>query len=401
MKLVFFIIKYSRKTKTNYQNVSLDFMLFDLVKLCFESTEWFVMKILLDYRKVIVLFCVDTHRAWSGANSFFAWTLPQDDQINLINTLRENNVRMIRIFFATVDANQAGSRAVEAHDLERYHVGAPYTDTEILTRMDQFIQNVATYGQGRIKLIIALHDRYALGCYAYKADGYVKKYDIPTAESCSPPNDASKFYFNEQAQNDYVARLTFLLNHTNPYFGQRWGSLNRIIFAFDIENESQGYTSNYNANWMCNISKRIRSLVNNGVLISTGGGTDYGLSLRLENFQCSALDLISMHDYTMDGDSARAKFQEAIKLAQQYNKRVIVEEFGGRGDEQQAAALNRIGATAHEQGLPWLVWEVVPNAKTGDFEFFTNDPTAWAAYQHQAYWAQMSPSPFAWPEIWN
>lgn len=300
-----------------------------------------------------------------------------------------------------MDPNQAGSRALQAHDLERYRVGAPYTDTEILTRMDQFIANVAKYGQGRLKLIISLHDRYGLGCYAYKADAYVKKYNIPTAESCSPPNDASNFYLNEQAQNDFVARLTFLLNHTNPYYGQRWGSLNRIIFAFDIENESQGYISKYNVRWMCDISTRIRSLVNNGVLISTGGGVEYGSSLRLEYFQCSALDLIALHDYTMDGSFAREKFQQAIQLAQQYGKRAFVEEFGGRGDTQQAQALNIIAATAHGQGLSWMVWEVVPNAKKGDFEFFTNDPTAWAAYQHQAYWAQMSPSPFQWPEIWS
>jgi hypothetical protein len=344
---------------------------------------------------------VGTHRAWSGANSFFAWTLPQDDQITLINTLRETNVRVIRIFLTTIDAGQAGSRALAGNDIERYRVGSPYTDGDMLARVDQFIKNVVTYGAGRIKLIIALHDRYALGCYAYKADGYVSKYGIPTAIACSPPNDASKFYSNEQAQNDFVARLSFLLDHVNPYFGQRWGSLNRVIFSFQIENESQGHMSTYNARWMCDINTRIRSLVNNGVLLSTGGDVDYGLSLRLENFQCSALDLISLHDYTMDGDYSRSKFQEAIGLAQQYGKRVYVEEFGGRGETQTAQALNIIGATAHEQGLPWLVWEVVPNTKSGDYEFFTGDQTAWAAFEHQAYWAQMSPSPFQWPEIWS
>lgn len=350
--------------------------------------------------KIHLLF-LGTHRAWAGANSFFAWTLPQDDQVTLIKTLRDTNVRIIRIFLSTIDANQAGSRASATNDIERNHVGPPFSDTDILTHVDQFIENLATYGGGRIKLIIALHDRYALGCYAYKADGYVRKYGIPTASDCSPPNDASKFYGNGLAQNDFVTRLSFLLDHINPYFAQRWGSLNRTIFAFEIENESQGYISTYNPQWMCDINQRIRSLVNNGVLLSTGGGVDYGLSLRLEYFQCSALDLISLHDYTMDGDYARTKFQEAIKLAQENGKRVYVEEFGGRGDAQAAQALNVIGATAHEQGLPWIVWEVVPNAKTGDFEFFTNDQTAWPAYQHQTYWAQMSPSPFSWPEIWD
>ncbi|CAF3115746.1 unnamed protein product [Rotaria socialis] len=343
----------------------------------------------------------DAYRSWSGANSFFAWALPQDDQITLINTLREKNVRVIRIFLATIDNGQAGSRAIAANDIERYRTGSPYTDSDMLTRVDQFIRNIDFYGAGRIKLIIALHDRYSLGCYAYKADSYVSKYGIPTASECSPPNDASKFYSNEQAKTDFVNRLRYLLDHVNPHFVQRWGSLNRVIFSFQIENESQGHMSTFNARWMCDINTQIRSFVNNGVLLSTGGDVDFGLSLRLENFQCSALDLISLHDYTTNEDYSRGKFQEAIQLAQQYGKRVYVEEFGGRGDAEMAQALNRIAATAHQQGLPWLVWQIVPNARSGDYEFFTKDRIAWTAFEHQAYWAQMSSSTFQWPEIWN
>ncbi|CAF2834480.1 unnamed protein product [Rotaria sp. Silwood2] len=200
---------------------------------------------------------IDTRQAWSGAHSFFAWALPQDDQITLINTLRKNNVHVIRIFLATIDDSQAGSRAIAANDIERYRVGSPYTDSDMLARVYQFIENVAIYGAGRIKLIIALHDRYSLGCYAYKADGYVSKYGIPTAIGCSPPNDASTFYSNEQAKTDSVNRLRYLLDHVNPHFGQRWGSLSRVIFSFQIENESQGHMLTYNVHWMCNINTRI------------------------------------------------------------------------------------------------------------------------------------------------
>jgi hypothetical protein len=92
----------------------------------------------------------------------------------------------------------------------------------MVTRVDRFIQNVATYVAGRIKLIIALRDRYSLGCYAYKADSYVSKYGIPAANGCSPANDASTFYSNEQAKSDFVARLRYLLDHIHPHFGQRW-----------------------------------------------------------------------------------------------------------------------------------------------------------------------------------
>ena len=105
--------------------------------------------------------------------------------------------------------------------------------------------------------------------------------------------------------------------------------MSRVIFSIQIENESQGHMSTYNSAWMCDINTRVRSLVNNGVLLSTGGDVEFGTSLRLEYFQCAALDLIALHDYTMSADYSRGKFQEGIRLAQQYRKRIYVEEFGG------------------------------------------------------------------------
>jgi hypothetical protein len=65
-----------------------------------------------------------------------------------------------------------------------------------------------------------------------------------------------------------------------------------------------------------------------------------------------------------------------------------------------AQVVNIIGAIAHQQGLPWLLWQIVPNARSRDYEFFTRDQTTWAAFEQQVYWTPSSPSPFQWPEIW-
>ncbi|CAF1398335.1 unnamed protein product [Didymodactylos carnosus] len=329
---------------------------------------------------------------------FFAWNLPQSEQIQLIQTLASTQIKVLRIFIATIDSKQAGSNAMGADDLERYQVGK--YDDNVLNQIDQLIVNLAKYGNG-MKLIIALHDRYSLGCYAYKRDAYTDKYQIPAAQSCSPPNDASNFYTNSQARQDMYIRARHILTHVNPYYNRQWGSLSQAIFSIQIENESQGHMNKYTSDWLCDLSIRIRPLVSNGVLLSSGGGTEFGNSLRLEYFQCKALDLIGLHDYTTNYNFAVSKVKEAVQLAQTYGKRVYVEEFGDRGDKQMESALNSVAYAAHGNGVPWVIWQVVPNARWNDFEFFTQQTLAWAAFRHQANSASGSPSPWSWPEIWG
>jgi len=42
-----------------------------------------------------------------------------------------------------------------------------------------------------------------------------------------------------------------------------------------------------------------------------------------------------------------------------------------------------------------LIWQIVPDTRSGNFEYCTGERTARAAFEHQAYWAQMSPSTFS------
>ncbi|CAF1573930.1 unnamed protein product, partial [Didymodactylos carnosus] len=244
-------------------------------------------------------------RTWAGANSFFAWNLPQSEQIQLIQTLASTQIKVLRIFIATIDSKQAGSNAMGADDLERYQVGK--YDDNVLNQIDQLIVNLA------------------------KQDMYI--------------------------------RARHILTHVNPYYNRQWGSLSQAIFSIQIENESQGHMNKYTSDWLCDLSIRIRPLVSNGVLLSSGGGTEFGNSLRLEYFQCKALDLIGLHDYTTNYNFAVSKVKEAVQLAQTYGKRVYVEEFGDRGDKQMESALNSVAYAAHGNGVPWVIWQVVPNAR--------------------------------------
>ena len=51
-----------------------------------------------------------------------------------------------------------------------------------------------------IKLVIAMHDRYALGCWS--TDAYVAKYSLPTTDCSDGVPDSSVFYTNTNAIAD-------------------------------------------------------------------------------------------------------------------------------------------------------------------------------------------------------
>jgi mannan endo-1,4-beta-mannosidase len=64
--------------------------------------------------------------------------------------------------------------------------------------------------------------RYELGCW--QSDVYVSKYNIPTSDCATAPNNASIFYLNADAIADYDKRLDHILSYqyTN---GTPWSQL--------------------------------------------------------------------------------------------------------------------------------------------------------------------------------
>lgn len=59
-----------------------------------------------------------------------------------------------------------------------------------------------------IKLVIAMHDRYSLGCWG--TDAYVKKYNLPVTGCTNGVPDSSTFYTNSNAIAD-VRELKFFV----------------------------------------------------------------------------------------------------------------------------------------------------------------------------------------------
>jgi hypothetical protein len=110
-----------------------------------------------------------------------------------------------------------------------------------------------------IKLVIAMHDRYQLGCWGngmfipvtrlmravtlthFIADTYVFKYKLPALDCAQKPaaqNDVTFFYQDSSPIFDFDNRLTHILQHKNQLLSgaPQWKDLSDYIFSFNIQN---------------------------------------------------------------------------------------------------------------------------------------------------------------------
>ncbi|KAF0692738.1 Aste57867_16196 [Aphanomyces stellatus] len=334
---------------------------------------------------------------FAGANSFYIHNLAQNDRLEILDTFQRNGFRTVRIFLSEVGAGAKGTSNTGVRDLESAAVG--HFDDTILDQVDQLM--LECY-QRKLKLVIALHDRYALGCWG--TDAYVAKYGFPVSATCDVNvNRPNGFYTRADAQADFDRRLEHILTHKNPHFQNRvWGNIPEAVFGFEPQNESQGHMEDPqsgalpNPQWICRRATLMRQFISSQtILVMTGGGTDYTSSALVENFQCPAVDVVSIHTY----DSANVNvLHEFMALARQHHKRLIVEEFGFQ--QNKASNLAQFTSVLHTLGLPWMVWQVLKPGNTGDYETWTNENEAWQALKSGAASANGDTNgAFAWPEL--
>ncbi|GIL74751.1 hypothetical protein Vretimale_2384 [Volvox reticuliferus] len=334
--------------------------------------------------------------SFGGANSYYLYTYRTDDQVQVLDAMQAAGLKTLRIFISQMWANQKGSNNYAVADVEN-PVGV-YNDN-ILSMIDTFMLRTQQRG---IKLIIALHDRYSLGCWS--SDAYVQKYRIPTSIDCgSRPtdNDLTAFYKSTAAAADMDRRFAHIVAHQNPNFGNRnWGSIPEAILGFDIQNEAQGHQLNGaipNRNWICERAAQLKPRLAAGVLVHTGGGADIWDSALDEHFNCPYIDVVSIHGY--DARSWASALPPVIQKARSYGKRVIVEEFGSTGWSTKAAGLKDQIAVFQNLGVPWMVWQVNKPNNYGDFEVFTDDTASWSVLSNGAKEATGLQGAFSWPEL--
>ncbi|KAG6810440.1 hypothetical protein H0H92_011859 [Tricholoma furcatifolium] len=350
--------------------------------------------------------CLITANDFAGANSYFLYTLSASDRAAVLDAMQAAEMKcmdrqiaclgrftelviVLRIFITQVAAGAKGSSAVVVNDLETVAVGT-YDDT-ILGLIDV----LASEAHSRdIKLVIAMHDRYALGCWG--TDAYVAKYDLPTTDCVSGVPDSSIFYTNASAIADYDNRLRHILNYQSSNFGIPWHQLSDAIFAFEIENEGlccNGIVFQSEADTgMKQWDTWTRSLptgVNNPIL-----GADEQIPFVL----CWEVMIVAIHDYDIDPTYVATNIDAVKPTALSSGKRLLYEEFGAMGDTKQSAIQN-VTDTLISTGVPWMYWEIMkPGQGAANYEVWTDEPS-WSTLQSQSIATRAHVGEFGWPEI--
>ncbi|GAA6047105.1 hypothetical protein JCM3770_004199 [Rhodotorula araucariae] len=314
---------------------------------------------------------------WRGVSSYYLHSLDAPDRAEVLDTIKGAGFKVVRIFIASVYANNKGCSSRAVNDLEHSAVGT-YDDT-ILELIDQLMVECKARG---LKLLIALSDRYALGFWS--TDTYATQLNIVSEGSTGPQKvaNAASFYTNAWAIQNFDARLAHIMNHKNALLGnQKWADLDEVIYAVEPQNEPQGHMAMASSTWACDRAKYLKSLITSNIKISSGGGITTSASLGAWATACPAFDVISVHDY---GTNA-AVTAGALAGARAANpgKEVIMGEWGMAGTNK-AALVAQFVAAFKAQGIPNMFWQVTkPGAGARDFEVWTNEPS-WQALTGQA-----------------
>ncbi|KZO98304.1 glycoside hydrolase family 5 protein [Calocera viscosa TUFC12733] len=308
-----------------------------------------------------------------GANSYYLHTLPTANRNAVLSQLANSGFTVVRIFINQVQANNKGSGNTAYNDVEVGSVGN--WDDTVLQAIDSMMVECKAVG---LKLIIALHDRYSLGWD--EVDVYATTYGIVPVGSTGDlgVTDATNFYNSNAAQIAMDARITHILNHVNTQLENKpWKELSDVIYAFEPENESQGYMDLVNPSWANDRAGTIKNLIgtNSGILVSNGGGVDIATSTDSTWAFGSNFDIVCVHDYSTDPWTTIPTVSDANGQVLDMGKTLLFEEWGVEGSSKASTIYAYVQA-CNDYNIPWCYWEVViPGAGAASYEVWTTEPS--------------------------
>lgn len=313
---------------------------------------------------LLVCACVGyTHayKNWAGSNLYYAAGLSQSQQDYWFSNLKSAGVKVVRVWLDGQSSGSTKGTPITTYpSLEHNQIGQ-YDDT-VLNLMDGVMLNAYKYG---IKLMISIHSFNALQA----GDVYGQVYGT------------GYFYEQQSAISAFDNRIRHVLNHNHKSLGKQWKDLKDYIFAFEAQNEAMiGKGQDYIAShqyWQCDRAQTIKSVLgsNSGILVTTGGESWVDESMQPDWFTCPYLDIIAMHAYGT-GDFDTNKLANYVKKGQQYNKKIIMQEWGAcyfttsNNDCPAGSQLNpstrgnNIKNWANQianSGMPWMYWQIIPN----------------------------------------
>ena len=293
-------------------------------------------------------------------------------------------------------------------------------DDAALLRLDDLMAEVAERG---LKLTVALHDRWSLGCW--RVDAYAKAYRVPIVyPHCATDagaNDPTPFYTSSSARAAFKGRIAHVLGYRSRHHDGTIGSWVDALFSVEAQNEAFGHSSIplSAADWLCEMSTEIRARVHPGVLVSSGGGgignaTGAAELARAEALAgCAALDVVALHSYA--GADRLDALLTGYRRAVGEKARLVVQEWGvvGATAEAKALAFTKQAAVIARHAVPGMYWGLAPwSTPVPPTSLEINPPgppptlgdaqrTWQTALYPAAQEAALAPAASQWPEIWG
>lgn len=321
-----------------------------------------------------------TQTNWAGISNYYLYGCNSTIRAEALNAVRASGIKVLRVFLLSTEGEGAVAACSSSPvpDVEPKTVGI-YDDT-ILERLDDLLYEASIRG---IKLTVALHDRWSLGCW--RSDAYQRKYNLTKADCShnSSLNDPTRFY--SEGRQDFKNRIAHILSFRSRHTKQPIGQWKQALFSVEAENEAFGHVSVGKANkdWLCDMSSVIRANVHPAILVSTGGGgigTNTGPAefARVQDLvKCASIDVIALHSYSAPAliDAQIVGYKHAIQIASASSAantattgalaRLVLQEWGVTGENStaQADAFRAVAAVAASHRIPQFFWELQPSVK--------------------------------------
>ena len=149
----------------------------------------------------------------TGINNYYLYSCNATIRAEALNAVRAAGLKVLRVVLLSTEGGGAvaACSSTPVPDVEPVSVGK--YDDSILERLDDLLHEAALRG---IKVTVALHDRWSLGCR--RSDAYQRKFNLTVAADCErnpAANDPARFYADGRA--DFQRRIEHVLRFVSRH----------------------------------------------------------------------------------------------------------------------------------------------------------------------------------------
>lgn len=298
--------------------------------------------ILLNYQSALLA----EEYLWAGANQYQLWYQREGRLQQQLNAMQDAGLKVVRTWLGHRDY-QSWEDPPEAYTFED-PIGT-YHDAN-LEKVDHLMSECLRRG---IKLIIVFNNH---------TDNYFTTFG------------AIGMYNSPEAIKAYKNRISHFLNHYNSILGQAWKDCNKVVYAWEIQNEpgiplkDTQLTSKEKHDIIRNFLTELCSYtksIDPDTKVSLGitgyslysGYPNVGDDIRtLGNIE--AADIYSLHFY---GGNLNQWINDHLSYCRSINKLLFIEEFGSERKIGMPALITlyqSVTQTCRTKGVPWMFWEL-------------------------------------------